>query len=277
MKKHLSLSLIVSIFINLILFAIKLYIGIRTNSLCIYTDAMNNLFDVLASAVGFIGVLFIFKKATAKHPFGFGRLEYLTGFIMAILMFFAGLSFAYSGLERFFAPTPVWYLKKYAVIIFATSIVKLLMGIFFGIKHKKEPSPILNTLKLDSLLDFAITLTTLVSFTLSNYIGFTLDSILALIISLIICYEGIKLIFSSASQLLGHSNDELKSEIAKILDEISSDIVINEIIIHSYGRNKTYVDLFLQADENKSILKKEIKNRLKEINITSVVEWEDLL
>lgn len=280
MKRRLSPIMIFIAFVNLILFFVKFFIGIRTNSLCIYTDSVNNLMDTLSALLAAVGVFFLSQPKTEKFPFGFGRLEYITGFIMSVIMTAAGLSFAYGSLERFFAPTPVWFSAKYAVIVGATCLVKLAMGIFLSVKYQKDRSPVLKTVMMDSFLDCGITVAALVSFTLTNKTGVLLDAFIGLAISIIIAVSGIKLIFSSLSPLIGRADDETEEEIRKIILETDENITVLDIKIHNYGIGRQIADIYLgdKAIDCRSAVQKTIKNRLtEELHLESAVEWEDTI
>lgn len=278
MKKRLSPVLIVAGIVNLILFFIKYYIGVHTNSLCIYTDSINNLMDTLSLCLALVGISFINKPATDRFKFGFGRMESITTFIMSLIMTVAGCSFAYNSLSRLMTPVPVWYFSKYAVIIGLTCLVKLLLGVVFNFRYKKTKSSVLKTVMLDSYLDCAITLMTLISFTLSNSIGFAFDAVLGLIISLIIAILGIRLIISSISELIGQRNEIIEEKVTLLVTEINENIVINDITVHSYGNEKIYVTLNLSLTDKKFNLlsvQNTIKNQLKtELNCNSTIEWE---
>lgn len=278
MKKRLSSVLILAGIINLVLFFIKYYIGVHTNSLCIYTDSINNLMDTLSLCLAIVGVSFINKPATELFKFGFARMESVTTFIISLIMTVAGCSFAYNSLSRLLTPVPVWYFTKYAIIIALTCIIKLLLGIIFTFRYKKTLSSVLKTVMLDSYLDCAITLMTLISFTLSNKVGFALDSLLGLLISIIITILGIRLILSSVFNLIGQRNEEMEEKVSLIIKKINENIVINDINIHSYGDENNYVTLNLSItdniDEHLSV-QNTIKNQLMaELNCNSTVEWE---
>ncbi len=278
MKKRLSPVLIFAGIINLLLFFTKYYIGVHTNSLCIYTDSINNLMDTLSLCLALVGISFLNKPATDKFKFGFGKMEHVTTFIMSLIMTVAGFSFAYNSLSRLMTPVPVWYFTKYAIIIGFTCLVKLLLGVIFSFRYKKTNSPVLKTVMLDSYLDCAITLMTLISFTLSNTIGFALDSILGLAISIVIAILGIRLIISSISELIGQSDKQIEENVSLLIKNINENICINDITIHSYGDEKIYVTLNLSlTDKDVDILSVQniIKNQLKaELNCNSTVEWE---
>lgn len=229
--------------------------------------------DTVSAVLGFIGVAFTMKKSTPEHPFGFGKMEYVTSFIMSVIMVFAGVSFCFSSLERFLAPTPIWYYESFALILTFTCFVKLIMGTVFAIYGKKEKSPILKTIILDSFLDCGITAITLVSFTLSEKIGFTLDAFLGLAISIMITVSGIHLIVSSLSYIIGKSDVETKNYIINKISEIDGNVKVKNVTIHSYGRESVWANIHLSIEDTTQIptIQQKIKNG---ININTTIEWE---
>lgn len=281
MKKKLSPIIVFAGIVNFFLFFIKFYIGIRTNSQCIYTDSINNLMDTLSLCLALIGISFINKPSTPRFKYGFGRMEDVTSFIMSIIMTAAGLGFAYSSLGRLLSPVPVWYFTKYAIIIGATCLVKLILGIFFTLKYKKEKSAVINTVMLDSFLDCGITAITLISFTLSNSAGFVLDAILGLIISIIITVAGIRLIISSLAEIIGQYAKEIHNNAEKIIAEVceNTEFSVKNILVHRYGKSKIYVIIYMvstKPDTEKIIsVQNTIKSRLEsELGYASAVDWE---
>ncbi len=278
MKKRLSPLLILAGIINLILFFIKLYVGLRTNSLCIYTDSINNLMDTLSLILALVGVSYVNKPATDRFKFGFGKMESITTLVMSLIMTVAGCSFAYTSFGRLMTPVPVWYFTKYALIIAVTCLVKLVLGIVFTVRYKRTRSAVVKTIMLDSYLDCAITVMTLISFTLSNRTNIAVDGFLGLIISMVIAVLGIKLIITSISELIGQKNTELEEKALTIVKSIDENIIINEITVHSYGDTNHYLTLKLSLADDKNdftSVQNTIKNQLKsEINCNSTVEWE---
>ena len=273
MKKHLYPPVVVVATINFLLFAIKLYIGLRSNSFCIYTDSINNLMDTVSAILGFIGVAFTVKNSTDEHPLGFGRMEYVTSFIMSAIMVFAGVSFCFSSLERFFAPTPVWYYENFVIVLALTCLVKLTLGICFAIYGKREKSPILKTVTLDSFLDCGITAISLVSLTLSEKIGFALDAFLGLAISIMIMISGLRLVVTSLSHIIGKRDRNTEKMIVSKIFEIDSNVKIRSVVIHNYGAESIWADLVLSIEDHTQIpiIQQNIKSS---ININTTIEWE---
>lgn len=278
MKKRLYPPVVAVAIINFALFTIKLYIGLRSNSLCIYTDGINNLMDTVSAILAFIGIAFAVKKSTTEHPFGFGRMEYVTSFIMSVIMVFAGISFCFNSLGRLLAPTPIRYYEIFAIILIFTCLVKLIMAIIFSIYSKKEKSPILKTIVLDSFLDCGVTAITLISFTLSEKVGFTLDAFLGLTISIMISVSGIRLVVSLLSYIVGKADVEAENNIINIISNINKCVTVKKVTVHNYGRNNIWADILLSIENTGEIplIQKEIKNILKnELSLNTTIEWEN--
>lgn len=274
MRKRLVLPSVIAISVNFILFFIKFYIGLRTNCLCIYTDSINNFADTLTGLLALFGFYLISRPATKKYPYGFGRAEYAASFLIAIFMTGAGCAFAYNCVERFFAPTPIWYFARYAVIIGVTCVIKIFLGFIFSRFYKKDKSPVTKALMLDSFTDSGITLAALVSFTLSNYAEVIIDAYLGLLISIVITVLGIRLTVSSFGNLMGKACEDITEKAENIIKNIDGNIKIVRISVHNYGVGKNIVSITLLGDrEKQNNIKKELQDSL---NLESTIEWEDI-
>ena len=275
-NRHLKPLLISVLIINFLLFLTKLYIGISTNCICIFTDSLNNLVDSLSGLFAFIGVALMSLKPTKKHPFGFGRLEYIVGTLMALIMTVAGVTFLISSTERFFMPMPISYFRGYAFIIFITLLVKVLLGVAFLIFYKKDNSPILKSIYLDSFLDSGITAVALTSFTLSQKVGVVIDAFLGLFISIVIVIMGIRLTISSFSLILGKGH-EYKEDIENMVFKIEPQCKIKSILIHDYGKNYKIAEIHLEKTfefDTYEVQNKIKKQLMEEWGFSSAVEWE---
>lgn len=204
---------------NFILFGVKLYTGLVSSSLCIYTDSVNNLFDALGCLLAAGGFVLVARKKTVAFPEGFGRAEDLAGFLMAISVTVTGALFAYRALERFLYPRPVNFQAGYAVLLAATVPVKLALGFAFRALSAKRDSVILKTVYTDSFSDCGVTTMTLLSFILSEYAGLRADSVFGLAVSVIIIVNGVRLVKDSAERLLGKNDPARNDRIASLLAE----------------------------------------------------------
>ncbi len=226
--------------INLLLFFVKLFIGLSVNSVAIYTDALNSFADCGVCIAAAIGFGLIGSGATEKYPFGKGKGEELLSLLISTVITVTGGAFAYVSAERLMYPSPVWYSSLYAVIIAATAAVKLLLAFFFKAIEKKHGSDVIKGISADSTLDFFITLCTLISFTLSEKLNFSVDGLAGLLISVILVVQGIKSAADTVKKLAGKRNDSLCAT-AKNIIEADGDIEsVMDIQCHGYGETKIF-------------------------------------
>ena len=185
---------------NLLLFFIKLYVGISANSLAVYCDAVNNLGDTLACIIALLG-FFALKSLDEKRA---SRLQSLCTFVIELLIAFTGCYFVYNGLERMMYPLPVTYIKRYAILIGVTIVVKALMAVMYRAFNKKIDSAVLKALILDSALDCFITLFALMSLILVNKVNFAIDGIFAIITGSAITVAAIREVIGQAKYLINN-------------------------------------------------------------------------
>lgn len=264
----------VGICFNLTLFFVKLYIGISTNSLTIYIDSINNLLDSIVCIAAIIGFWILGLKPSKKYPFGYGRTEDLISFITAAVVLIAGSSFLYSSLERILYPTPVIFSVKYTILIGVTAFAKLILALFYKCRNKKAYSPAIKNLQIDCVLDFFITLTAILSVTVTKLTSYSVDGFFGIVISIILCINGVKLCKTSCEKLISKKDDKLYSDAFDILSKFKNVNEISDLQCHQYGSNtmfccelKTDLDSVSQAENLKQQIKEEFQNKFNS-NIT---------
>lgn len=239
-KKRIVLIAVVSgLAVNLALFFLKFYIGLSTNSIGIYADSINNLIDSIACAAATVGMYIAAKSSSEKYPYGFGRAEEITDLLISVFICVTAFYFAYISLERLMYPIPVWYSPKYALLIALTIAVKAGLAVMFSATGKKAGSSTLLAMRTDSILDFFITAATLISFTLSEKIGYSLDGVSGMLIAVIIEIGGIRMLVSAISSLIGKRDESLCLQAEKILREYGLEN-IGRINCHRYGENRVF-------------------------------------
>lgn len=177
MKSIGAKATMIGIVTNFCLFLIKLYIGISSNSLSIYCDAVNNMGDTVGCIIAFAGFLAINRLDETKS----NRAQSLCTFVINLIIAVCGAYFIYNGLERIMYPLPVSYSVKYAVVISATVLVKIVLGVTYIFLNKKENSTVLRAMILDSFLDCFITIAALMGLFLIPKIDFAADGIFSVI------------------------------------------------------------------------------------------------
>lgn len=222
-NKHLKYGCIFAIGANLLLFLTKLYIGLGANSIAIYSDGVNNLFDCISAAVSIICLSFLWSRTDLSSQSYISKAEKLLTFIISAIIGFTGFYFAYSSVERLMYPTSVSYRTKYLYILIASALAKLVMFGILRVLNKKAKSDILRLMSLDCILDFFITSVTVMTLLISTYGNYAADAFCGIIISIIITVSAVKSILASCRRLIGYlpakEREHFLSAMYEIIDE----------------------------------------------------------
>ncbi len=243
------------IFCNVFLSIVKAVIGILSGSISIIADSLNNLFDALSSIVTIICFKISGKPADKDHPYGHERIEYVATLILAFLILFVGYELVKSSFTRIFNPEYSRAGILSLVILTASVIVKLLMGKTFKDFSVMINSPVLKAASSDSYNDVFSTGAVLLSAVLSYVFKFSLDGYAGLLVSLVIIKSGIELIKETLDPILGGVPD--RDMVTKLADKVTSYegiIGIHDLIVHSYGPNKTFASVHAEVDACGDIL-----------------------
>ena len=244
-EKTIIRTSIIGIIANILLVGFKAFVGFIAGSISIVMDALNNLTDALSSIITIIGTKLSNKKPDRKHPFGHGRVEYITSTIIAVLILFAGGVAIYESIvsivEYFTSgektlPSFAWYSL---VIIGVAILVKIGIGIFYKIQGKKVNSEALKASGTDALFDAILSTATLVGAVFAVTLHWYVEGYLGIIIGLFIIKSGIDVLRESFSSIIGERHDP--EETKNMLADISSVPGVKgayDLIIHSYGPNK---------------------------------------
>lgn len=234
-KKSLVI-LIVAIFANLALAFVKLYVGLSANSLMIMLDAVNSFFDILTAIATAVAFALLFAKLTDKAPFGYGRSEYVAGFVVATVSVVLGGVFLLRSLNRLAMPEPLYFGTLYCILIAVALAVKIGLAIVFTIANRKFHSKALAALMLDSYLDVGITATSLVSFAISSQVNYAVDAIFGIIVSIIIIIFGVLMIADNLkSVVVGDKCDEEKTRVEEKFLQVEGVKAVGKTILHDYG------------------------------------------
>ncbi|OOB77822.1 MAG: hypothetical protein BEN19_01170 [Epulopiscium sp. Nuni2H_MBin003] len=246
---------VVGIILNLFLFLFKLGIGFFSLSISIIADSINNLSDGASAIVAIIGFKIADKPADNEHPFGYARGEYISGFIISILIVVIGIQLLINSIKSIIEPTEL-IVNIYVIIILICSIlVKLWLYKFNMNIGKKINSHTLIATAVDSLNDVYVTLGVLCSIILSYYINFNLDAYIGCVIAIFIIYSGFKLIKETVSPLLGEApNPELIQNIKSNVMSYDGVIGFHDLIVHTYGHAQVFCSLHVELDAKVDIM-----------------------
>ena len=258
-EKTIIRTSIIGIIANILLVSFKAFVGFIAGSISIVMDALNNLTDALSSIITIIGTKLSNKKPDRKHPFGHGRVEYITSTIIAVLILFAGGLAIYESIvsivEYFTSgdktlPSFAWYSL---VIIGVAILVKVGIGIFYKIQGKKVNSEALKASGTDALFDAILSTATLVGAIFAVTLHWYVEGYLGIVIGLFIIKSGIDVLRESFSSIIGERHDP--EETKNMLADISSVPGVKgayDLIIHSYGPNKYVGSVHIGVEGNLS-------------------------
>ena len=229
---------IIGIIANVLLAAFKAAVGILASSVAIVMDAVNNLSDALSSVITIIGTKLSERPADRKHPFGFGRVEYFSAIIIAVLVLSAGITSLIESVKKIFNPAEPEYTNVTLIVIVAAIVVKLILGQYVKRQGLELKSDALIASGSDALFDAVITLATLVSAGIMLLWNISLDGILGALISLVIIKAGIEMLASPVNELLGaRISQELVHDIKQEVGAFEGVHGVFDIILHNYGPN----------------------------------------
>ena len=227
---------IIGIVTNVLLAAFKAAVGVLASSVAIVMDAVNNLSDALSSVITIVGTKLSQRPADRKHPFGFGRIEYFSAIIIAVIVLSAGITSLIESVKKIFNPTEPSYTTVTLIVIVVAIVVKFILGQYVKRKGEQLKSDALIASGSDALFDAIITLATLVSAGVMLLWGVSLDGILGALISIVIIKAGIEMLASPVNELLGTSiSAELTSQIKKEVSSFEGVHGVFDLILHNYG------------------------------------------
>ena len=244
---------IVGIVTNVLLAAFKALVGFLSSSIAIVMDAVNNLSDALSSVITIIGTKLSQRPADRKHPFGYGRVEYFSAIIIAVIVLSAGITSLIESVKKIIEPTEPSYTTITLIVIIVAIVVKLLLGWYVKRQGTRLKSDALVASGSDALFDAVITLATLVSAGVMLLWGVSLDGILGTLISALIIKAGVEMLASPVGELLGSRvSPELVAEIKKEVMAYDQVHGVYDIILHNYGPEVMIGSLHVSVDDTLS-------------------------
>jgi len=246
---------IVGIIVNLILFTTKLIIGILLNSIAVTADAFNNLSDVASSIITILGFKLASKPADKEHPFGHGRLEYISGLIVSFSVMLVGFEFIKTSYARIVHPSKVIFNLIPFTLILISIIFKVWISRFNKTLGQAIKSSALEASSTDALTDVVSSSCVALSLLLSIWIDFPIDGYIGMLVSFVIIYAGYSLIKDTLNPLLGEAPD---LELVKGLQSklLSYDYITgaHDLVIHNYGPGRCMGSVHAEVPCNISIV-----------------------
>lgn len=275
------LASVVGIFCNVLLFSVKLAIGLILSSLAVTADAFNNLSDAASSIISFVGVKMAGKPADAEHPFGHGRIEYIAALIVSFLVIEVGFTFFKSSISKIMHPEEITFDPVPFIILILSILVKLWMAFFNNKLGKRIDSKVMLVTAADSLGDVITTSATVISIVICHFTSINVDAIAGLIVSGIVIWSGVSIAKDTLEPLIGQRvPSELYQKITDMVESYEGIVGAHDLIVHNYGPNRSMATIHAEVPNDVSIeASHEIIDRIerdakKELNILLVIHMD---
>jgi cation diffusion facilitator family transporter len=245
---------IIGIVTNLVLALLKAIIGYLSGSIAIISDSVNNLTDSSSSLITIIGTKLAQKQPDKKHPFGYGRVEYLTSLIIGIIVLVTGVEMLINSVKNIINPSEVNYSMITLVILAFTVAAKVILGIFTKKKGLTLDSGALVASGKDALNDAVISSVTIITALIYILTKVSIDSYAGLLISMFIIAAGFNVLGETLSKILGErTNQELRNEIIRIVEASESVMGAHDLILNNYGPNSYLGSVNVEIDHKKTV------------------------
>lgn len=247
-EKYGILSGAVGLACNLFLFALKLAIGLLTGAISIAADAFNNLSDGLSCLISIVGFKVSGKEPDAKHPFGYGRTEYIAGLIVSFIILLVGFEFFKTSFDRILHPAAVEASPVLIAILAVSMTVKFWMGAFNVSIGRRIDSPVLMAAGQDSRNDVITTAVVIVGIIAGKFTTLPVDGYVGVLVAAFILWSGFGIARDTVAPLLGEAADpDIAKEIERIVMQSDYIVGVHDLIVHNYGAGRSLASLHAEV------------------------------
>ena len=244
----------ISILANIILAGFKATVGLISHSIAIVSDAVNNLSDALSSIITIIGTKLAGKEADREHPYGHGRIEYITSFLVSAIVLYAGITALIESIKKIITPEVADYSVTTLIIIIAGILVKFILGIYVKKKGKKVNSDSLVASGSDAFNDAILSISVLASAIIYLIFNISLEAYVGAIVSLFIIKAGIELIRESVDNMIGvRVESDLSKKIKKEIGKIDGVQGAYDLVLNDYGPDKYIGSVHVELQDTLSV------------------------
>ena len=242
---------IVGIGANILLAAFKAVVGIISHSIAITLDSVNNLSDAASSVITIIGTKLAAKPADKKHPFGYGRLEYLSAMLIAIIILYAGVTSFVESVKKIISPSTPEYSVPIFIILSLGVVIKIVMGLYVKRNGMNVNSDSLVASGKDALMDSIVSISTIIAAVIFIVWGISVEAYLGVIISLLILKAGFETLRDSISEILGERVEaQLARDIKATISEIEGVRGVYDLVLTNYGPDNFIASVHIEVDDD---------------------------
>ena len=254
-ERYGALSGGVGILLNLLLSLGKFFAGLLTGSIAVTADAFNNLSDAGSSVVTLVGFKLAGQKADDGHPFGHGRIEYLAGLLVSLLILMVGVELGKTSIEKIFRPEQVDFSLVTVVILIASILVKLWMCLFNRNLGRRIGSAAMEATATDSLSDVVATSAVLAGTLVGEFTGVSIDGWVGVVVAIFILRAGWGAAKDTVDPLLGSAPDPaLVKEIQDVVLSHKQVVGMHDLVIHDYGPGRRMCSFHAEVPQNADIM-----------------------
>lgn len=267
-----TLSGTVGILLNILLSVSKVIFGLITKSISIIADGANNSFDAISSIINLVGFKISGKPADDEHPFGHGRVEYVSALTLAFFILIMGVELIKTSVEKFRNPETVVFSVPAVLVLVFSILAKLWLAFFNRRIGKMINSVAVNAVVTDSLGDIAATSCSLIALVCSKFTDWPIDAVMGIVVALVIIYAGIDIIRGTMGPLLGEPPEkETVDRLEELVMSYDGIVGIHDLVLHSYGHSKIFGSLhaevpadvdILHSHDTIDLIEREIKRQL---------------
>ena len=245
------LSSIVGVICNVLLFAVKMTIGMVINSISVMADAFNNLSDAASSIISFIGVKLAERPADKEHPFGHGRFEYISALAVAFLILQVGFTLFKSAIDKVLHPEAIEFNLILIIFLCVSVLIKIWLMLFNSKLGKRINSTVMIATSADSRNDVIVTSATIISAVISGVTGLNIDGYFGLLVSIFVMLAGFNIAKDTLEPLLGEAVDrDLYEKVTKIVQSYEGIVGTHDLIIHNYGPTHRMATIHAEVPNN---------------------------
>ncbi len=239
---------------NVLLAGFKAAVGLISNSIAVVLDAVNNLSDALSSVVTIIGNKLAGKRPDKKHPLGYGRIEYLSALIVAVIVLYAGVTSLVESVKKIINPEIPDYSTVSLIIIGTAVAVKIILGRYVKRKGIETGSGALEASGSDAMMDAVLSLSVLISAVIYLTTGFSLEAYVGVIISIMIIKAGIEMVMDTIGEILGmRAEKDLSVRIKELIASEPEVMGAYDLILNNYGPGKNYASVHVELPDTMGV------------------------
>ena len=257
---------VVGILVNVVLVAFKAAVGFLAGSISVILDAVNNLGDALSSVITIVGTKLAGRRPDKKHPYGYGRVEYMTSLVVAVIVLLAGVTSLRESVEKILEPSAPSYTVVSLVIIAVGVVVKFLTGRYVKAVGKRINAQSLVASGSDAFFDSFLSLGTLVGAALSLFWGLNLEGWIGLVISIFILKAGVEMLLEPLNAIIGvRADPELTQALRETVNSFPEVRGAYDLTLHNYGPTEIIGSVHIEVPDDMTA--REIHRLTREISL----------